>query len=75
MAEQPVVVKKCQVKGCKRAYRAKGYCRIHYNKWRRGELPKSRFKTCSAEDCLKKVFMKGLCEEHYQASLKKNKSS
>jgi hypothetical protein len=68
-------IKKCQVKGCKRPYRAKGYCRIHYKQWRQGKLPKPRYRTCSEEECLKKVHMRGLCEDHYQATLKKNKKS
>ena len=28
---------KCSVEGCKRPYRAKRYCVVHYNTWRRGE--------------------------------------
>ena len=54
----------CQVEGCKRAYQAKGYCFFHYDKWKGGELPKARFKTCSKEGCKKKVVAHGLCEEH-----------
>jgi hypothetical protein len=69
------VIKKCRIEGCKRAYRAKGYCGVHYNEWRKGKLPKSRYKSCSGEECLKKVYMRGLCEEHYQATLKKNKGA
>jgi len=34
----------CQVKGCKRPYRAKGYCNVHYKQWRKGLLPKTRIK-------------------------------
>jgi hypothetical protein len=68
-------VKKCKVQGCKRAYRAKGYCRVHYQKWRRGELPKARYKVCSAEECLKPRAHGGLCEEHYQAARKGEKTS
>ncbi len=34
----------CSVKGCKRPYRAKGYCNVHYKKWRKGQLPKTRIK-------------------------------
>jgi hypothetical protein len=74
MANEAVEIKKCQVEGCKRPYRAKGYCVVHYQKWRRGELGKARYKTCSAEDCLKPTVRWGLCEEHYEAALKKNKS-
>ena len=59
--------KKCKEKGCKRPYRAKGYCNVHYRLWRQGKLSKARYWTCNQEGCLKKVFQKMLCEEHYQA--------
>ena len=55
---------KCQIEGCKRAYQAKGYCFFHYDKWKEGALPKSRYKTCSKEGCKKKVTAHGLCAEH-----------
>jgi hypothetical protein len=55
---------KCRIEGCKRVYQAKGYCFFHYDKWRDGELPKARYKTCSKEGCLKKVAAHGLCAEH-----------
>src|SRR5437588_12961397 len=54
----------CKVEGCKRAYQAKGYCFFHYDKWKGGELPKARYKTCSKEGCLKKVVAHGVCAEH-----------
>jgi len=67
----------CRVKGCKRPYRAKGYCNAHFHKWRKGELPHGRYKTCQhnakklkrgeKKECMKKVFRAGLCEEHYKA--------
>jgi hypothetical protein len=76
--------KSCKIKGCKRPYRAKGYCNVHYQKWRKGELEKPRYKTCNfgvnklkrgeKKECLKKVFRGGLCEEHYQASFSKEKA-
>ena len=54
----------CRIEGCKRAYQAKGYCFFHYDKWKAGELPKARYKTCSKEGCLKKVVAHGLCADH-----------
>lgn len=33
---------KCRIDRCKRPYRAKGYCNVHYKAWRHGELPHSR---------------------------------
>lgn len=60
--------KKCKAEGCKRAYRAKGYCNIHFRKWRRGEMPvKTRYKICCEEACRKPLFQFGMCEEHYGA--------
>jgi hypothetical protein len=76
--------KSCKIKGCKRPYRAKGYCNVHYQKWRKGELEKPRYKTCNfgvnklkrgeKKECLKPIFRGGLCEEHYQASFNKEKA-
>lgn len=55
---------KCKIEGCRRAYQAKGYCFFHYDKWKDGELPKARYKTCSKEGCHKKVVAHGLCADH-----------
>lgn len=68
MEEQKTVVKKCKIEGCKRPYRAKGYCNVHYNKWRRGGLPKPRYKICTAEDCRKPMVRWGLCQAHFEAA-------
>jgi hypothetical protein len=59
--------KSCSVEGCKRGYRAKGYCFFHYKKWRGGELTHSRYKTCSTADCRKPATMHGMCETHHAA--------
>jgi hypothetical protein len=77
----PRNAKTCKVKGCKRPYRAKGYCNAHFHKWRGGDLPKARYSTCNhgvkklkhgeKKECLKKVFKAGLCEAHYQAKFAK----
>jgi hypothetical protein len=56
--------KKCSQEGCKRPYRAKGYCIMHYRMWRHGELPKTRYKTCTKEGCNKKRVKGSLCAEH-----------
>ncbi len=63
--------KACSVAGCKRPYRAKSYCFFHYKKWRQGELPHSRYRTCSKPECRKKVIKAGLCEKHYDEIYKK----
>ena len=57
--------KTCGEKDCKRPYRAKGYCHFHYDKWRAGSLPHTRYKTCSKPECRKRVFKGGLCETHH----------
>jgi hypothetical protein len=54
----------CGVEGCKRAYRAKGWCYFHFKKWRQGELPHSRYRTCSKAECRLKAVRHGLCEKH-----------
>lgn len=56
--------KSCTVDKCKRRYRAKGYCNVHYRKWRHGDLPKGRYKICEKEDCKKPRLKGALCEEH-----------
>jgi hypothetical protein len=58
--------RKCSKEGCKRPYRAKGYCVTHYKLWRRGELEghKARYKLCSKEACRKPAGRWGVCDEH-----------
>ena len=56
--------KKCSADKCKRPYRAKGYCKVHYTKWRHGELPKPRYKICTKEGCKKPRALGSLCKEH-----------
>jgi hypothetical protein len=57
----------CKAKDCGREAIAKRYCRKHYRLWKAGEMPKSRYKTCTFEKCRKKRFRLSLCEEHYKA--------
>ena len=59
--------KKCKVEGCKRPFRAKGYCVTHYKKWKRGEMPHGRFRRCFTPECKSREFMRGLCKEHFDA--------
>jgi hypothetical protein len=69
--------KACGVAGCKRAYRAKGFCFFHYRKWRRGEIEARprRYNTCGKPDCKKKVVGHGLCQEHFDAWKKSRKGN
>jgi hypothetical protein len=41
----------CKLEGCSSEVVGKGYCSRHYAKWRRGALPKGRYKICTAEAC------------------------
>ena len=60
----------CKVEGCKRTYRAKGYCNVHYKKWRRGELEaKPRYKTCCEENCIQSwTLALGLRQAHAETA-------
>lgn len=64
----PREAKKCKVDGCKRPYRAKRYCTVHYKKWRQGDLPKGRYKICTKEGCKKPRAKGSLCAEHVGGS-------
>ena len=55
----------CKHDGCKQqATGGKGYCRRHYAAWKRGGLPKGRYKTCRVEGCRKAIVGRGRCQEH-----------
>lgn len=57
--------RKCKMEGCKRPYKAKGYCNVHYKTWRQHDLPKGRYKICTKEGCKKPRAAQGsLCAEH-----------
>lgn len=59
----------CKVASCKREYKAKGYCKAHYKKWRQGAFGLARYKTCGSLECRKPMLMNrhGYCEDHYQS--------
>ena len=61
---------KCSVEGCKRPYRAKTYCNVHYKAWRHGGMEghRARYKTCGKEGCRKPMVRWGLCDEHFKAA-------
>jgi len=61
--------KACTVEGCKRPYRAKGYCFFHYQHWRKGELGHARYDSCNHEKCTKPQHKAGLCETHWKEKM------
>lgn len=67
MSEQATQTeKRCRIEGCKRPYRAKSYCNVHYRQWRQGKLRKARFKICTKEECLAPREARGLCKSHLE---------
>jgi len=64
----------CRIEGCSRPVRAKGYCRVHYKKWRGGEYGNARYKTCKVEGCTKPRFQKAYCEDHFKSEFLKKVS-
>jgi hypothetical protein len=54
----------CKHEGCEKDVTGKGYCAGHYKAWRRGELPKGRYKICTNEGCRKPRAVGSKCEEH-----------
>jgi hypothetical protein len=66
---------KCKIQNCKRPYRAKGYCTVHYKKWRRGEYGSARYKTCKNEGCRKPMKRFGMCAEHGEAWMASRKGT
>ncbi len=55
----------CRVEGCDGVVQGKRYCVKHYRLWRKGKMPKPRYKTCNAEGCRKPRERRGLCAEHF----------
>ncbi len=55
----------CKANDCNQEVRAKGYCQRHYRQWRKGKLPKPRYRSCNAEGCHKPRARRGLCTEHF----------
>ncbi len=74
-AKQKKSGKPCKVQNCKRPYRAKGYCNVHYKKWRHGEFGLARYKTCKNESCRKPMKRMGMCAEHFEAYMQSRKGT
>ena len=61
----------CKAQGCEKDVQAKGYCPRHYSQWRKGKLPKPRYKICNAEGCRKRQQRRGLCVDHFAKEFSK----
>lgn len=69
----------CQVEGCDRKHKARGYCAVHYQHWKRGvPVRAGAIKTrdshpperCTETECQDPVKAKGLCKMHYARLLR-----
>jgi hypothetical protein len=65
----------CKVGDCTKDVRGKGYCDRHYRTWRRGKLPKPRYRSCNTAGCNKPVDRRALCTEHFQGVYAKAKAA
>lgn len=59
-------VRKCEVEGCGRSHLARGYCGLHYKRWRATGSTDSRFtESCSVAGCERQHRAEGLCGLHH----------
>lgn len=58
----------CSVRDCSRPSKTRGWCVLHYSRWRRyGDPLEIKHRThCSIEGCNRKHLARGLCSLHYQ---------
>lgn len=60
----------CNVKGCTKPHRAKGWCSTHYSQWKRGTLGNTRLyvkggRRCKIHGCDRPFKALGLCKYHW----------
>jgi transcriptional regulator with XRE-family HTH domain len=61
----------CSVEGCEREHKARGFCQMHYQKWRKYGDPlveknqKNIGLECSVAGCELRAVAKGYCDKHY----------
>lgn len=71
-----MVKRQCSVEECSRPHLAKGYCRLHYYRWRntgnpkKTKIVKEHPAVCTVDGCNRPYRCKGFCEVHYQNYLK-----
>lgn len=64
----------CEIEGCERPHKAKGFCNLHYLRQFKG-LPldyvkQKIYKECIVEDCVMPGGAKGFCQGHYTRHIK-----
>lgn len=52
----------CTVKGCDQAHLARGWCSLHYQRWKRDRI---RLATCGSAGCTEPPQHRDFCYEHY----------
>ncbi len=66
-------MKACTIQGCYKKYKAKGFCGMHYRRFRlHGHANDAPIRLCSIEGCGNKHRGLGFCEKHYTRYLKYN---
>ena len=65
------VTEDCAVGDCPRPQHARGWCTMHYQRWKRTGDPEKiiavrRPDHCTVEDCTRPVAGNGLCGAHYR---------
>lgn len=55
----------CAVEDCSRVAESRGWCSMHYERWRLGKGPRRIKKPCSVDGCDRMTKGRGLCETHY----------
>ena len=65
-------IKRCSIDGCDEEHKALGFCKLHYDRHRRGskmDAPtpkKSEIRYCEYEECEEKHYALGFCVFHYK---------
>ena len=58
----------CEHPGCEREHKGKGFCSMHYGRWKRGSPPMDASergsRKCSVEGCERKYYGNGFCSSH-----------
>lgn len=73
------MAKLCSIENCGRAHYGRGYCSLHYDRWRKNGDPLTVQKKrpayyvavhCSIDGCSEAMFAKGMCRHHHSKAAK-----